>query len=60
MLFSMNSDIGFPGDALLSVVEGPGELGLCFTGHITHIVGPKEVVKQEHIRIPSMYGLRQV
>jgi hypothetical protein len=52
MLFSMNSDISFPGKKLLfTVLEGASELGLCFTGHITHIVGPKEMVKKEHISI---------
>jgi hypothetical protein len=57
MLFSMDSDIGFPGETLLlSIVEGPSELGLCCTGHIPHIVGPKEVVKQEHISVPSIPG----
>jgi hypothetical protein len=57
MLFSMDSDVGFPGKTpLLSVVKGPGELGLCCTGHIPHIVGAKEVVKQEHISVPSLPG----
>jgi hypothetical protein len=55
MLFSMDSHVGFPGETLLlSGVEGPSELGLCCTGHIPHIIGPKEVVKQEHISIPSI------
>jgi hypothetical protein len=40
MLFSMNSDERLPGEMLLlSIVEVPSELGLCFTGHIPHIVG---------------------
>jgi hypothetical protein len=57
MLFSMKYDIGFPGETILfSIVEGPSELGLCFTGHFPHIVGPKEMVKQEHINIPSISG----
>jgi hypothetical protein len=42
MLFSMDYDVGFPGETFLfSFLEGPSELGLCCTGHITHIVGPK-------------------
>jgi hypothetical protein len=54
MLFIMDSDVGLPGETLLlSVVEGPSELGLCCTDHIPDIVGPKEVVKQEHISVPS-------
>jgi hypothetical protein len=57
MLFSMDSEVGFPGETLLLyVVDGPIELGLCLTGHIPHIVGPKEVVKQEHIGVPSIPG----
>jgi hypothetical protein len=53
----MDSEIGFPGEMLLlSVVEGPSELGLCCTGHIPHIVGHKEVVKEEHISVPSIPG----
>jgi hypothetical protein len=57
MLFSMNFDVGFPGETLLFyMVKGPSEVGLYFTGHIPHIFGPKEMVKQEHISIPSIYG----
>jgi hypothetical protein len=57
MLFSMDSDVGFPGQTLLFfVVKGPSELGLCCTGHIPHIIGPKEVVKHEHISVPSIPG----
>jgi hypothetical protein len=55
MLFSMDSDVSFPGVVLLLyVLKGPSDLGLCCTGHIPHIVGPKEVVKQEHISVPSI------
>jgi hypothetical protein len=57
MLFIVDPDICFPGDTLLfNVVKGPSELVLCCTGHISHIVGPKEVVKQEHISVPSIPG----
>jgi hypothetical protein len=57
MLFSVDSDVCFPGETLLlSILKGPSELGLCCTGHIPHIVGPKEVVKQEHISVPSIPG----
>jgi hypothetical protein len=57
MLLSMDSDVGLPGETLLfSVVEGVSELGLCCTGHIPHIVGPNEVVKHEHIILPSIPG----
>jgi hypothetical protein len=38
------------------VVKGPSELGHCCTSHIPHIVGPKEVVKQEHKSVPSIPG----
>jgi hypothetical protein len=59
MLLSMNSDVGLPGETLLfSILEDPSELGLCFTGHIPHIVGPKEMVKKDHISIPSIPGLQ--
>jgi hypothetical protein len=59
MLLSMNSDIGFQDEMLfLSIVKGVSELVLCFTGHIPHIVGTKEMVKQEHISIPSISGLQ--
>jgi hypothetical protein len=57
MLFSVDPDICFPGETLLfTVLKGPSELGICCTGHIYHIFGPKEVVKQEYIRIPSIPG----
>jgi hypothetical protein len=57
MLFSMDSDVGFPGETLLlSIVKSPSELGFCCTGHIPHIIGPKEVVKHEHISVPSITG----
>jgi hypothetical protein len=57
MLFSVNPDISFPCETLIFiVVEGVGELGLCLTGHVYHIVGPKEMVKQENISIPSIPG----
>jgi hypothetical protein len=56
-LFSVYPDICFPGETLLlAVVKGPSELGLFCTGHIPHIVGPTEVVKQEHISVPSIPG----
>jgi hypothetical protein len=57
MLFSVDLDICLPGEKLLfPVVNVPSELGICFTGHIPHILGPKEVVKQEHISAPSIPG----
>jgi hypothetical protein len=59
MLFSVALDICFPGETLLfTVVKGSSELDICCTGHIPHIVGPKEVVKQEHISFPSIPGLQ--
>jgi hypothetical protein len=57
MLLSVNPDIRFPCETLLfTVVEGASELGLCLTGHFSHIVRAKEMVKQEHISIPSIPG----
>jgi hypothetical protein len=57
MLFSVDSYIGFPGEEFLfSIVEDASALGLCFTVHIPHIVGPKEMVKQEHISSPYIPG----
>jgi hypothetical protein len=45
MLFSVDPDICFPGETLIfSILKGPSELGLYCTGHIPHVVGPKEVV----------------
>jgi hypothetical protein len=53
MLFSMDSYVGFPVETLLfSIVKGPSELGLLCTG----IVGPKEVIKHEHMSVPSIPG----
>jgi hypothetical protein len=53
----MDYDVGLPGETLLfSVVKGPSELSICCTGHIPHIVGLKEVVKQEHKSVPSIPG----
>jgi hypothetical protein len=42
--------------ASFSIVKGPSEFDLCCTDHIPHIVGPNEVVKQEHISVPSIPG----
>jgi hypothetical protein len=57
MLFSMDSHIRFPGKSLLlTIVEGSSQLGLCCAGHILHIVGTKKMVKQEHVRVPSIVG----
>jgi hypothetical protein len=57
MLFSVDPDICFPGETLLfTILKGSSELGLCCTGHISHIVGPTEVVNQEHISVPSIPG----
>jgi hypothetical protein len=57
MLFSVDADICFPGETLLlPILKGPNELGLCCTCHIPHIVGTKEVAKQEHISVPSIPG----
>jgi hypothetical protein len=55
MMFSVNPDISFPCETLLfTVLEGASEFGLCLTGHISNIVRAKEVVKKEHISIPSI------
>jgi hypothetical protein len=57
MLFIVDPHIRFPCETLLfTVVEGASELGLCFTGHITNIVRAKEMVKKEHVGIPSILG----
>jgi hypothetical protein len=55
MLFSMDSHIRLPGKSLLlAIVEGSSELGLRCAGHISHSVGSKKVVKQEHLSVPSV------
>jgi hypothetical protein len=57
VLFSVDPHISFPCETLLlTVVEGVIEFGLCLTGHISNIVRAKEVVKKEHISIPSIPG----
>jgi hypothetical protein len=57
MLFIVNPDISLLCETLLfTVVEGSSELDLCLTGHVSHIIGPKEMVKKEHISIPSIPG----
>jgi hypothetical protein len=57
MLFSMDSHMRLPGKSLLlAIVEGSSEIGIRCNGHITHIVGSKEMVKQEHISVPSIPG----
>jgi hypothetical protein len=57
MLFSVNPDTSFPCETLLfSAVEGASYIGLCLTGHVSHIFGPKEMVEKEHISIPSIPG----
>jgi hypothetical protein len=50
--------ISLPCETLpFTVVEGASELGICFTGHIPNIVRAKEMVKKEHIGIPSIPGI---
>jgi hypothetical protein len=57
VLFSVDPYVSFPCETLLlTVVEGASELGLCFTGHIPNIVRAKEMVKKEHVGIPSIPG----
>jgi hypothetical protein len=57
MLFSVNPDISFPCETLLfTIVEGASDIGLCLAGHVSHIVRAKEMVKKEHISIPSIPG----
>jgi hypothetical protein len=57
VLLILDPDISFSCETLLfTVVEGAGEFGLRLTGHISNIVRAKEVVKKEHIRIPSIPG----
>jgi hypothetical protein len=57
MLFSVDPYINFPCETLLfTVVEGSSELVLCLTGHIPNIARAKEMVKKEHIGIPSIIG----
>jgi hypothetical protein len=57
MLFSVDPYVRFPVESLLlTILEGPSELGIRCTDHISHIVGPKEIVKQEHIGLPSIPG----
>jgi hypothetical protein len=57
MVFSVDTHVCFPCETLLlTVVEGASELGLCFTGHITNVVRAKEMVKKEHVGIPSIPG----
>jgi hypothetical protein len=59
MLFSVDTEVCFPGGALLfTIVKGSSELGIFCTGHISHIVGTKEMVKQEHISVPSVRCLQ--
>jgi hypothetical protein len=57
MLLCMNSHIHLPGESLLTIVNGTSQLGLSNTGHIHHIVRTKEMVKQEHISVPSIPGV---
>jgi hypothetical protein len=59
MLFSVDSHICFPSETLLlAIVESASELGLCFTHHISNVVRAKEMVKEEHVGIPSIPGLK--
>jgi hypothetical protein len=53
----MDSHIRFSGEALLlTIVESSSEFGLRCTGHISHIVWSKEMVKRKHISFPSIHG----
>jgi hypothetical protein len=57
MLLIMSSDISLPGEFfLLVIIEGARQLGIISTCHATHIVWAKEMVKQEHVSVPSIPG----
>jgi hypothetical protein len=57
MLLCMNSHIRLPGESfLLVIIKGGIKLGLSGTGHVTHIVGTKDMVKKEHVSVPSIPG----
>jgi hypothetical protein len=57
IFLSMDYDIRFPGESfLLTIVKGTRKLVLRGTGHVTHIIWAKEMVKQEHVSIPSIPG----
>jgi hypothetical protein len=57
MLFRVDPHISILCETLLlTAVEGASEIGLCFTGHIPNIVRAKEMVKKEHVGIPSIPG----
>jgi hypothetical protein len=58
MLLCMNSQVHLPGESLLlAILKGASQLGLSVTGHVPHIVGTKEMVKQEHVSVPSIPGV---
>jgi hypothetical protein len=55
ILFSVYPDICLSCEALIfTIVKGSSELGICCTEYISHIVGPKEVARQENIIFPSI------
>jgi hypothetical protein len=55
----MDSHIRFPGKSLLLIiVDGSRQLGLCCAGHIPQVVWTKEMVKQEHVSVPSIPGVQ--
>jgi hypothetical protein len=57
ILLCMNFHIRIPGESfLLAILNGASQLGLSGTGHVPHIVGTKEMVKQEHESVPSIPG----
>jgi hypothetical protein len=57
MLLCMNSHICLPGESfILAILKGASQLGLSSTGHVPHIVGTKEMVKQNHVSVPSIPG----
>jgi hypothetical protein len=57
MLLSVDPHISFPCETLLfTIVEGAIELGIYLSDHIPNIVRAKEMVKKEHVGIPSIPG----
>jgi hypothetical protein len=53
----MDSEICFPSESLLfTIVQDSNQLVLSSARHVAHIVCPKEMVKQQHVRFPSILG----
>jgi hypothetical protein len=57
VLFRLDSNKRFPSESLLfTILQGASQLFFSSTSHVVHVVWPKEMVKHQHVGVPSILG----